>query len=731
MVLRTLKKMDMELKLHCWLKLMIFSVLFLSICPHASAQHWSFDGKSPLTADQKNGELELKNVRNQIELTTGVIGKGLRTDGYSTSLRTEINPHHTTSACSGWFALESFPTDTAAFFALKDRKSGLSVSVGVNRFGELVIGKGSSKVFSYLPTGYFVEKFSWLNIALGMSATNRGVWINGHQLRINMSFVNFPEKPDEILIGKDFRENFLGKMDLTAINGIIDELKLWNKPIPLKELQDEISILAKKIPVLAIPGERFAADFSRPKYHLLPAANWTNETHGLIFHKGKYHIFNQKNASNLALRQINWGHFSSPDLVNWTEHKPVLSPEKGYDENGIWSGHVVLDDKGTPMISYTAGGPKMGIALAFPKDSTLNEWIKYKNNPVVPGQPDGYSRTDLRDTYVWKDGQKWYMVVGFGVKKDSVEKGALLLYRSDDLKSWTFLHTLFEGDPAVDNSGIFWEMPVFKKIGDKYLLLVNKVPYKGVPARALYWIGDFINERFVPDNPVPENLEVINRLLSPSVTEDKEGRISAVAIIPDEISGEAAYRHGWTHLYSIPRIWNLSGNKLYQSPHPALGSLRESSSKVFDTTVTNHQSLKLYSGHQQYEIVAELTPNNARQFGFVLHKNPDNSEFTKVYYDAQSKEIVVDQRHSSIKKGIPLRIKKDALVLDISKPVRFHVFVDGSVVEIFINDQHALTTRIFPSNQQSDQAEIFSEGDRIQVKAEIWTIKPARMNTDF
>jgi len=711
-------------------KIVIAMMFFLQMSIQASAQSWSFDGEKPLQASQGNGELVVKNARNQIELTPGVIGNGLRTDGYSTSLKTEVDQKQKLSGCSGWFALESFPTDTAAFFSLKDTKAGVSVSVGVNRFGEIIIGHENKGYFAYVSTGQFLERYKWINIMLCTGRSNRGVWVNGEKLKVNLLLISFPQQPDEFLVGKDYRENSLGRMDLTAINGIIDELKLYNMPHPFKGLKKEVTLLAKKIPVLAIPSARFKADFSRPKYHLIPAANWTNETHGLVFYNGRYHIFNQKNASNLALRQINWGHFSSADLLNWTEHKPALSPERGYDENGIWSGHVVLDDKGEPMISYTAGGPKMGIALAFPKNKDLKEWIKYRQNPVIPGQPDGFSRTDLRDTYVWKEGDKWYMVVGFGIEKDKIEKGALLLYRSADLKSWDFVHTLFEGNPSADNSGIFWEMPVFKKIGDKYILLVNKVPYKGVPARAIYWVGTFVNERFVPDNPVPQNLEVINRLLSPSVAEDKEGRITTIAIIPDEISGEAAYLQGWSHLYSIPRVWNLSGGQLFQSPHPALQALRVPDSKKLDINVSDHQPVALHSG-QQYELIAQITPNKAKQFGFVLHKNPDQSEYTKIYYDAATKEIVVDQRHSSTRKGIPLQVKKDAFVLDTDKTVSFHVFVDGSVVEVFINDKHAFTTRIFPSEQNSNQAEIFSDGGNIGLKAEIWTIRPALMNMEF
>ena len=147
----------------------------------------------------------------------------------------------------------------------------------------------------------------------------------------------------------------------------------------------------------------------------------------------------------------------------------------------------------------------MGIGVAFPKDSNLIEWKKYEGNPVIPGPPKGYTRTDLRDTYAWKEGNKWYMAVGFGVEKDGVEKGAVLLYTSPDLKKWDFVHTLFEGNPDVDNSGIFWEMPVFKKIGQKYVLLINKVPHNGVPARAMYWVGDFKNEKFIPDDLMPKN----------------------------------------------------------------------------------------------------------------------------------------------------------------------------------------------------------------------------------
>ena len=717
----------MEIKLNHVLRFFAGLICMLTLSLVTYSQEWSFDGKKPLAAAQGMGTLELRSVKGKLELSPGVLGMAVRTDGYSTSLKASLSKPFT--GISGWFALESFPTDTAAFFAFKDTITGLSTSVCVDRFGEIILGKGNAQKFSYTSTGHFVATFTWLQIILLKNQNQNGLWVNGIEILNKKQVPDFPKGSSEFLLGTDFRKKTLGEMDLSAINGLIDEIKFAHGD-DLKKLIKEATALGKKNPKLAIPKSRFEDDFSRPKYHILPAANWTNETHGLIYYKGKYHIFNQKNASNLALRQINWGHFSSPDLINWTELKPALTPQKGYDENGIWSGHVVIDDQGVPMISYTAGGNETSIAIAFPRDSSLAEWIKYDKNPVISGHPNGFSRTDMRDTYVFKEVDKWYMVVGYGIKKEGQECGALLLYSSPDLKSWKFLHTLFEGNPAVDNSGIFWEMPVFRKIGDKYLLLINKVPHQDVPARALYWIGNFNDERFVPDDPLPKNLEVINRLLSPSVARDKDGQLTAIAIIPDEVSADAGYQKGWSHLYSIPRIWNLSSGRLHQLPHPALKALRSGAGDRFDELISSGQPKKVFAG-QQYELLAEITAEKANKFGFILHSNPDGSEFSRIYYDAESKQIVVDQSQSSKKQGIPLTIKKDSLDLNLSKPVKLHLFVDGSVVELFINDEHALTTRIFPLSKQSDVAEVFSQGGNIKIKGTVWKLNPAKMETDF
>lgn len=460
----------------------------------------------------------------------------LRTDGFSKWIQLKTGAD--VRSVSGWFALESFPTDTAAFIGVRDRQ-GRHVAICVDRFGQLMLG--TREGYTLLPQR--VERFRWLHFLLDLE--DRIILMNGR--RIPCHAWTDMDRTDSLtlLAGKDFTERSGWGYRLNVINGLIDGVKGNAEPVEAVLLRDNVGLRMNEKPSLAIEKERFAHDLNRPKYHLMPAANWTNETHGLLCYNGRWHLFNQKNASNILLRQINWGHFSSQNLIDWTEERPALTPGEPYDSDGIWSGHAVINDAGIPQIIYTGGGSHTTVCTAFPMDSLLVSWHKYEGNPVIARQPQAFTRTDMRDPYIFSHDGRWYMIVGFGIDRPEGSHGALLLYRSADLKRWDYLHLLFEGNPRKDRSGRFWEMPVFKRFGKKWILSVNRVPEPGAPAITQYWIGSFSRERFIPDDPLPQHLEVVNRLLSPSVSDMSDGRTIAMAIIPDEIGAPETRRQGW------------------------------------------------------------------------------------------------------------------------------------------------------------------------------------------
>ena len=69
----------------------------------------------------------------------------------------------------------------------------------------------------------------------------------------------------------------------------------------------------------------------------------------------------------------------------------------------------------------------------------------------------------VRDPKVWKENDKYYMVLGGRLKED---KGAVLFYSSENLREWKFERTITTSEAF----GYMWECPDYFEIGTKKLL---------------------------------------------------------------------------------------------------------------------------------------------------------------------------------------------------------------------------------------------------------------------
>ena len=130
----------------------------------------------------------------------------------------------------------------------------------------------------------------------------------------------------------------------------------------------------------------------RPKFHFTPTENWMNDPNGLIFHKGKYHLFFQHNPSGNVWGNMSWGHSVSTDLIHW-EYLPVAI--NCTDSSGIFSGSAVIDKKNTSSLGSIENPPMIAIYTVHQNDGSnqsqhiaysLDEgtsWTKYANNPVL------------------------------------------------------------------------------------------------------------------------------------------------------------------------------------------------------------------------------------------------------------------------------------------------------------------------------------------------------------
>src|SRR5262249_50516442 len=249
----------------------------------------------------------------------------------------------------------------------------------------------------------------------------------------------------------------------------------------------------------------------RPQFHLLPAHNWMNDPNGPIFFRGKYHMFHQYNPMGATWGSMHWAHATSDDMIHWQHEGIALAPTPGGpDQDGVFSGSAVLDN-GRPTVIYTAVAPPASPSeatlrdgqhvwretqcLAVAQDEDLRVWKKLPA-PVIAGPPPGMEVTGFRDPCLWREGDKWMLILGSGIRGKG---GTILLYSSTDLRHWTYLHPLIEGDASGKNAtnpvdtGDMWECPDFFPLGTKHVLLISTM------GKVRWKVGTYANQRFTAE----------------------------------------------------------------------------------------------------------------------------------------------------------------------------------------------------------------------------------------
>ncbi|MEL6194914.1 MAG: GH32 C-terminal domain-containing protein [Bacteroidota bacterium] len=503
-------------------------------------------------------------------------------------------------------------------------------------------------------------------------------------------------------------EEFAG-FSLNTLNGTIDELNVY------ADLLSEDTILAhyqsatiKEVPIPIDPTVRHQGDYLRPQYHPMPNTAWTNESYGLSYHKGKYHMFFQKNPNGPYLYFMHWGHVSSPDLVSWTEEPMALAPSEGFDDFGVWSGTTLKDKDGNWKIFYTGvDGVKAGIGSASPLDDSLITWQKDLANPLIAGAPGDIPNLDFRDPYLFEVDGTYYMVVGSG--RVNNEGGILMSYKSTDLENWIPIPPIWESSFAEQN-GFFWEMPTVFPIGeDTYLIQVTPL-FEGQPANSIYWTGTFENERFVPHFQIGKTLELISEnLLAPAFGQDEEGRWTYIGIIPEDRNVQLQIQAGWRQTFSIPRVIRLlsDGRTLGVIPHPNLCRLREDSVIISDQLISPGTTANLPQFQStQAELVFKVDFLESQRIELEVFKNPGTGESVKIVLDKENSLITLDRRQSSPFFTVE-DIRSSSYLFNPDNTANVRVFLDRSTLEVFVDNLISFSSRVYPA-ENGNQIDVTS-----------------------
>jgi len=467
-----------------------------------------------------------------------------------------------------------------------------------------------------------------------------------------------------------------------------------------------------------------AADRQRPQIHLLPSANWMNDPNAPIFWMGKYHMFYQYNPDGAYWGNMHWGHAISSDMVHWQHLPMALAPTIGAaDQDGCFSGTAFVHN-GRVGIFYTAvdASPAHNSAvkdlptyretqyLAWAEDDLLTRWTK-EPEAAISAPPAELDTTGFRDPSPWQQNGYWYTVLATGFAGVG---GAVLLYRSKDLRDWQFLHVLSGGTTsavavtaAVQPYSV-WECPEFFALGLWHVLLYSTDGH-------VYWQTGKLNAETMQFLPEQSGIADLGNFYAAKTQLDAKGNRILWGWIP-ETRPEAEHKAaGWAGAMALPRVMSCTEQ----------GLLRFHVAQQVD-------QLRMDSQHLQHGSTQQiLTQIDALQMDEPLGEIVCRAKLGKLafalnlYWAGEQNSTLLCLSFDPARAGkIKLGADTLPLALDAHDELNVRIFIDGSVIEIFANNQLAWTRRFYAKpRQQKIKMQWIGEVAALQDLA-VWRLHP-------
>ena len=434
------------------------------------------------------------------------------------------------------------------------------------------------------------------------------------------------------------------------------------------------------------------------KIYVKPKDYWMNDPNGFIYYKGMYHLFYQCFPYAPRWGRMHWGHVVSKDLVNWEEQGIALFPSKTDDRSGCFSGSAIEEDGKMQLyytgVNYLTENPEdinlcvdehfVSAQLKITSEDGFHfDNIKDKKTviPVIYDEGIGDAR-HTRDPKVWKENDRYFMVLGGRLKGD---KGAVLVYESENLKEWKFKHII----TTPEAFGYMWECPDYFELDGKKFLSVSPQGLKREEFRFqnIYQSGYF---------PVKEDGSVDERdfrewdmgfdFYAPQTFTDNSGRRLLIGWMgmPDaeEEYTNKTIDEGWQHCLTVPRELRVKDGKIFQYPAKELERLRKEKTILDDEKSIVEVRVEVNEG---FDLLIEDIAVTDRSFqismgGQMLFK-----------YENEIAEIGFSEIAGA---G---RNKRKAKVSELNN---IRILADTSAVELYLNDgEIVFSTRYYPDRE--------------------------------
>lgn len=484
-------------------------------------------------------------------------------------------------------------------------------------------------------------------------------------------------------------------------------------------------------PLLArmLEARRAFDDRYRPIYHYVNPEARLNDPNGLCFWRGRWHWHLFYQAYPPEDTRQHWGHAVSDDLVHWQDLPYCIYPDP---EDRCFSGTTWVEDDRVIAMYH---GTELGNMVAVSDDPLLLNWTKLGDGAVIPiVESDRFlpkaAPYRVFDPCIWHDGERYYSLSAgqLPTGPGGAPVAADFLFASDDLVDWEYLHPFIEDD-RFSLLGDDGACPYFLPIGDRHILL-----YYSHMSGGAYLIGDYDrgaqkfrvtfggNFNHGPSGP--------GGVHAPSATALGDSVVTIFNMNPSKPTP------GWNQIMSLPRVLDVDERgELRQRPIDSATSLRRERLGGGAMDVPANRTTVLEGvASDAIEIDMRIAPSDAQAFEIHVLRSPgagDDVETTRIvllrnrgYRDhvrferGQDSLVSIDNSRSSIAADVESRAPETARVfIDPTSDVELRIFVDKSIVEVFVDDRTCIALRVYPERDDSRLVAFRSQGSETRIRS--------------
>jgi len=323
----------------------------------------------------------------------------------------------------------------------------------------------------------------------------------------------------------------------------------------------------------------------RPQFHFSQRVGWNNDSNGMVYSDGLWHLYWQCNPMIAAFANMFWGHAVSKDLVHWEEMpialrtmgKGIPNPHPSMVMGQAYSGGACVDINNT--LGKQVGETKTLLYAVSDTGSGLGGTNGTVGESLAYSTDNGKTHTLLRDRLIvshngrdpkifwYEPTKKWCVVVyngGHAAPPPVGWIGKMEFYSSPDLKTWT---------KESETEELFHECPEFVELpvdGDpknkKWLLFDGGLRYQ---------IGTFDGKTFSTEAAAPRYCMGGEMKAGQCFSNAPEGRaICMVWARTVQKDKNTSFNQGFTLPVELTLKTTADGIRCYANPVKELEALR-------------------------------------------------------------------------------------------------------------------------------------------------------------